>query len=186
MIEAWYRHRALRTVAVIAAGAVIGLLVYLFVLRDDDGSDEGQVRPGQPAVATEDDLAELASVLGHPIYWIGPQEGAELEVTRLPDDRVYVRYLTKGARIGDPRPDFFTVGTYPVKRAQRVLQGYAEQEGSIVESTGDGAMVVTNEDFPNSVYMAFPDQDDLQIEVYDEDSELALEIATSGAVRPAE
>jgi hypothetical protein len=45
--------------------------------------------------------------------------------------------------------------------------------------------VVTNENTPNSVYIASKDSD-VQVEVYDPDPDRALEIAMSGAVRPVE
>jgi hypothetical protein len=183
VIDAWYRFPALRLGAVVAVAAVAGLLVWVLVLRDDEGGGE-MATIGQPVAASEAELAELAGELGHPVYWIGPQDGTELEVTRLEDDRVYVRYLDEGVGLGDPRPEFTTVGTYPTKRALPTLQRAAEQEGAIVESTGDGGFVVTNETAPNSVYIAYPDQEDLQVEVYDPDPERALEIATSGAVQP--
>src|SRR5690349_21787017 len=41
-------------------------------------------------------LTALPGVLGHPVYWAGPRAGATYELTRSPDGRVYIRYLTGG------------------------------------------------------------------------------------------
>lgn len=182
MPEAWYRFPAVRTGAVIAVAALAGFLVWLFAIREGDETS-APIRGGQPVELSEDELVRVAQEVGHPVYWIGPQEGTELEVTQLKDDRVYVRYLDEGAAPGDPRPRFFTVGTYPLKNPYEALQDVAQEPGAIVEDGADGALVVTNEENPNSVYLAYEDSD-VQVEVYDPDPDRALEIATSGAVLP--
>ncbi len=183
MPESWYRFPAVRAGAVIAVAALAGFLVWLLVIREDENPTPKA--GSQPVELSEDELASVADDVGHPVYWIGPQEGTELEVTQLRDDRVYVRYLDKGASAGDPRPKFFTVGSYPFKNPYKALTDVAEQLGAIVEQTPDGALVVTNENNPNSVYVASKDSE-VQVEVYDPDPEKALEIAMSGAVRPVD
>src|SRR6476646_5979771 len=40
------------------------------------------------------ELRALPTVLGHPLYWAGPRAGTTYELTRSPDGRVYVRYLS--------------------------------------------------------------------------------------------
>ncbi len=167
----------------IAVAAVIGFLVWVLVIREDE--EPAPVSGSQPVTLSEDELVQVAEDVGHPVYWIGPQEGAELEVTQLKDGRVYVRYLEKGAEAGDPRPQFFTVGSYPLDDPYQALKDVSEQVGAIVESTPDDELVVTNENTPNSVYIASKDSE-VQVEVYDPDPDRALEIATSGAVRPVE
>jgi hypothetical protein len=168
---------------VIAVAAVAGFLIWLFVIREDETT--APVTGSEPVTVSEDELVQVAADVGHPVYWIGPQEGTELEVTTLDDGRVYVRYLDKGAQAGDPRPQFFTVGSYPLDDPYQALKDVAEQVGAIVKKTPDDELVVTNENTPNSVYIASKDSE-VQVEVYDPDPDRALEIATSGAVQPVE
>ena len=167
----------------IAVAAVAGFLIWVLVIREDE--EPAPATGNQPVTLSEDELVQVAEDVGHPVYWIGPQEGAELEVTQLNDGRVYVRYLGQGAEAGDPRPQFFTVGSYPLDDPYQALKDVSEQVGAIVERTPDDELVVTNENTPNSVYIASKDSE-VQVEVYDPDPDRALEIATSGAVQPVE
>lgn len=161
---------------------IVGLLVWLIAIRDDTTSIEADAVPVE---ASEGDLVELSREIGHPIYWLGDLDGTRLEVTRLSNDQVYVRYLDDDAEIGDPRPRFPSVGTYPVDDAYGSLTGAARREGATAEQLEDGALVVQNEEAPTSVHLAYRDQD-LQIEVYDPSPITALRTATSGEVQPVD
>lgn len=169
--------------ALLAVGALAGFLVWLLVLRDDE---EAAVPAGSgPVATTEEGLASLADDLGHPIYWAGAQEGTTLELDHKKNGDVFLRYLTAGAQPGDQGQTYLTVGTYPFPGAYERLQELGQGEGALPSETPDGGYVLTNEDNPTSVYLAYPDQD-LQIEVYDPDPERAFELATSGAITPVE
>lgn len=172
-----------RRVAV-AVGAIIVLAVLAYFLFIRDGDTEVQA-DGQPVAVSEGDLAALAEDIGHPIYWVGERPGTTLEATRLADDQVYIRYLTDDAEAGDPRPQFLTIGTYPVEDAYGTLEQFAERDDSTEEVLDDGGLAVRSDDAPSSVYVAYPDQD-VQIEVYDPSPAQAFRIATSGEVRPVE
>jgi hypothetical protein len=68
---------------VLAIGAAVaaGLLVWLFLIRDDDGgSNDTGAKP-----ATVDDISSLAESLGHPVYWAGPRQGVVYELTETDD-----------------------------------------------------------------------------------------------------
>src|SRR3954447_22106351 len=69
-------------------------------------------RPASTAASVQQ-LKALAVSLGHPVYWAGTQRGVTYELTRTTDGRVYVRYLPAGVAVGDTRPNYLTVGTYP-------------------------------------------------------------------------
>jgi hypothetical protein len=168
--------------ALLALGALAGFLVWLLVLRDDA---EAPPAGGGPIATTQEELAALADELGHPIYWAGEQEGATLELDHKENGDVFLRYLTAGAQPGDQRQTYLTVGTYPFPRAYERLQELGQGKGALPSETPDGAYVVTNEDNPTSVYVAYPEQN-LQIEVYDPDPERAFELATTGALIPVE
>ena len=182
------RTDSLRLGAVLAVAILAGALVYFLLIRggDEDGGAEAMKLPkgAEPVAVSEDELASLSESVGHDVYWAGPQEDATLEVTRTEPGNVFIRYLPEGAEAGDPKPDFLTVGTYPVEDAVGALERASQAEGAVTEETEDGALVVTNESDPTSVHLAYPESD-LQIEVYAPDPDLALEVATSGAIQPA-
>ena len=174
----------LRLGAVIAIALLIAFLVWLLLIRDSGGDTGGDVAAGGSAqIATPDELASLQDELGHPVYWVGERDGDQLELTRTPEDLVYVRYLPEGVVAGDDRPNFLTIGTYPVKDAFDVTTEAGTQKNATSAKASDGGVVVQNSTAPNSVYVAYPGQD-LQIEVYDPDPKEALDLATSGEVKP--
>lgn len=178
----------LRAGAILALALAAGFLVWLLAVRDHDDEPTAAVRAAAadgPVASSAEGLTALQGELGHPVYWVGEQEGSEIELTRTGDDRVYVRYLVEGAEVGDPRPEFLTVGTYPVQGAFEALEQSSGKPGATTDETPDGGLVVTDGDSPTSVYIAYPDQD-LQIEVYDTDPARALGLAVSGDVRPAD
>jgi hypothetical protein len=168
-----------RTGAVVAVALLAAFLVWLLLIRDGGGS--APAAGAGPVAVSEDDLVALADEVGHPVYWAGPVDGAELEATRTQDGQIYVRYLTDGAEVGDETGAFLTVGTYPFPDVQATLEEKADEAGALVNETPDGNLVVTNRNEPTSVYIADPDQE-LQVEVYDPDPERAFTLATSGGI----
>ena len=169
-----------RIVFVTLAAAAAGLLVWLFLIRDDDSgsSTDTGARP-----ATVADISSLAESLGHPVYWAGPRSGVVYELTETDDGRVYVRYLTGGAQIGDPRPNFLTVGTYPVSDPVAALHRAAKESGGQLEDGPRGSIILTSEGNPTSVYLAYPDSQ-YQIEVFAPNGVEASSLARSGAIAP--
>jgi hypothetical protein len=165
---------------VLAGVLVIGLLAWLIF---HDGGDSG-TQPGGPESATVESLRETASSSGMPIYWAGPQNGAELELTNAEGGkRVYVRYLTGGAQPGDPRPKFLTVGTYVFPDATRALKRQSREVGGELRPAPGGATVYVNPDRPQSVYLAYPGVE-VEIEVYDPSPQRALNLVTAGQIVP--
>ena len=63
------------------------------------------------------------------MYRLGPRTGFTYELRRLPNGQVYIRYLPEHVEVGDPRPDFETIGTYPAPNALAALE----------QSSGDDA-----------------------------------------------
>ncbi len=122
--------------------------------------------------------------MGHPVYWAG-QQADRFELTVEPDGNIYIRYLPEGVPVGSRQVSSLTVRTYPYPDAFRTLRRVARQPGAIRDRTPDGGFVVATRAKPTSVYIAYPGMD-LEIEVYDPDADRALEIATSGAIRPIE
>jgi hypothetical protein len=181
-----YGRPGIRVGAVIAVAAVAGFLVWYLVIRSDDGNEAANVKAGSgPVAASESDLATLSDKLGQPIYWAGPQPDTQLELTRTTTGRIYVRYLSPGAKIGDRKAGFLTVGTYPFENAYQALQKAADRPGAKVGHIDNGGLVVTNRSSRNSVYLAYRDES-FQVETYDPDPARALSLVTAGDVRPVD
>jgi hypothetical protein len=138
------------------------------------------VTPIGPVAMSSAALLAFAQGLGRPIYWIGPAPGFTYEFTRTSAGNVFVRYLPKGVQVGDRRPAFTTVGTYPYPGALAALK--AVPKAKTVNVAGGGVLVSTASD-PRSVHLAYPGVD-YQIEVYDPVAGRARVIALSGRVRP--
>ncbi len=173
----------------VLAVALVAFLAWFFLIRDDDsdGPRQGAATTesaGEPFAASEDDLRELAADSDFPIYWAGESGDTTIEVTETEDGRVYVRYLD-AAEVGDPRPNFLTIGSYEVKDAYDVLKEFSESEDALSSEVPGGGIAALSQDVPTSVYVAFPEED-VQIEVYDPDPDEAFAVATSGDIEPVE
>ena len=168
-------------IGVVLAAAIIAFLV---LNGGDDGGSESSDARGPEAVSA-DELRELPSSLGHPVYWAGERPGTQYELRVDEDGNVFIRYLGSDAEVVARNVPAFTVGTYPFSDAYGALQGLVSRPGAIRAKTPDGGLVVTNESNPESVYIAYPGSD-YEIEVFDPDAAAALRAATSGRIEPIE
>ncbi|MCW3011910.1 MAG: hypothetical protein JWO90_2314, partial [Solirubrobacterales bacterium] len=138
----------------------------------------------KPVAATPASLAALAKERDRPVYWAGPAPAdGTYELTRTPDGSVYVRYLTGGAAIGDPRPDFLTVGSYPQKSPFKTVTDASKRAGARVEKLEDGGLAVANRARPNSWYLAYPKGTQL-VELYAPSAERARSLVRAERVVP--
>ncbi len=167
----------------ILAGILVLVVVGWLVFHDDSSSDSAD---DEPAAAGVERLREIAGEKGSPVYWAGPQEDAELEVTTAEgNERVYVRYLTGDAEPGDPRADFLTVGSYSFPDAAEALRKQAQQPGGVLKAGAGGTTIYFSRKRPQSVYLAYPGVD-VEVEVYDPDPQRALELVTEGEIVPVD
>lgn len=168
--------------AILAVVAVV-LIVWLVFLNDDD-EDTAPAADGRPAIVDPDDLSDVADRAGHPIYWVGEQDGKELELTETSNGRVYVRYLDEGTEPGIRSARFLTIATYPLANPIIGLRRTAKQrKGAELARSRDDAVVLVDPATPGSVRLAYPGSEQ-QIEVYSPDPKQALRLATSGDVEP--
>ena len=137
----------------------------------------------QPVKASADALRKVASVVGHPVFWVTGQTPATYELTQTARGQIYIRYLPKDVALGDPRPNFLTVGTYPQSNAFAAVQRGAKQAGAIVAHLPDGGVMVSQKAKPTSVFFATPTSSVL-VEVFDPTAGRAATLVTSGAVEP--
>jgi hypothetical protein len=164
----------------LAAVALAALLVVL--LTGDDGAE---VEVGKATEVSAGELREFARDRGGPVYWAGEVPGQKLELTENERDYVYVRYLPDIAPIGDQKPSYTTVATYPVKDAFAVATRQGEARGRVEREVPGGGVAVYYRARATSVYLAFPGQDVL-VEVYDPQAAEARALALSGRVLPIE
>jgi hypothetical protein len=178
--------RRLRIGAAIVVAVAAAFLVWLLLIRDsgDGGDGSGSPAAGTPArAASVEDLKALPSSLGHDVYWAGTKSGYTYELTRTEHGEIYLRYLPPGVQVGDRRPRFLTVGTYPNAGAFAALKKASRRKGAITRSIAGGGLAVTNKTIPRSVYFAYPGSDFLQ-EVFDRSPKIARSLVISGRVRP--
>jgi hypothetical protein len=138
---------------------------------------------GAPAGVSVRQLTKLSGSVGHPVYWAGAERGSTYEWSRTKDGRVSIRYLPPGAKAGDPKPKFLTVGTYPQANAFAVLKATAKKQGVPTTKLRGGGLAFADKTRPTSVYLAYPAWD-YQIEVYDPSPDRARRLVVSGKVVP--
>jgi hypothetical protein len=173
--------------AAIVAAALVAVIAYIVLFGGDDhGSNANQGRLASKRVLPADasKVRQLATQQGHPVYWAGPAGAETFEWTDTSDGRIYIRYLTGGAKVGDPSPDFLTVGTYPVAvgDAATAVRRAAKNPGARTLKVGGDGTALVNENNPSSVYLAYPGSK-YQVEVYDPGPARALKLVTSGKIQ---
>jgi hypothetical protein len=181
-----------RLLAAVAAAAVAIAVVAWLVVRGGGTTNNAStttttattttssVTPLGPVAATQATLVTFAEALKRPIYWAGPVPGDTYEFTETTAGNIYVRYLPKGVKVGDPRAAFRVVGTYPYANALAALEGIAGKNGLHLPG---GGLVVPSAGYPKSVHMAYPGVA-YEIEVFDPVPGHARAIALSGQVTP--
>jgi hypothetical protein len=175
--------RARAPSVLIAAGVVLavvlGLVIWLLVRGDGKTN-----RSRAPATAASiQRLNRFASSVGHPIYWAGSQPRFTYELSQTKDGRVYIRYLPRGVKVGNPNPNFLTVGTYPQSHAFSTLRATAKKQGMQTIQLEGGGLAFQYKSRPASVYLAYP-RSDYQIEVFDPSPARALQLVVSGQIQP--
>jgi len=176
---------------VVGAAIVVAVVVAFLLLRgsDDDrgrvvsGATGATAAQGRPVAITPGRLTALAEERDRPVYWIGPSRGRTYELTETPDGSLYLRYLDGGARIGDRRPNFLTVGTYPQADALETVTRASRRAGAQVERLEDDGLAFADRSRPNSWYLAYPDSEEL-VEVFSPKAGRAAQLVRAGRVVP--
>jgi len=182
----WARRPDVRIGAVVAVAVAAALVVWLVVIRDDSNgssTESARVTAIPPVAASPDRLRELSVQAGRPVYWLGARDNRTYELTRTPQDRIFVRYLPKGVAAGAQEAKYTLVGTYPVDNAYGVLKELAKAGGESSFTAPKGGFAVYSTEHPTNIYLAYPGSD-VQIEVYASSAEHARELITSGQVVP--
>jgi hypothetical protein len=172
--------RKVRIAALLGLGLVAIVFGLMLILDDSDESSNGGAS-GAAKIVSVEELQETAANGETPIYWAGPQDEAELELSQPEAGRTFVRYLTGGAEAGDPGAGFLTVATYADDHAVSALKRQGKEPGGVLASAPGGATVYFSRSNPHSVYLAYPGVA-VQIEVYNPDFKRALQLVESGQI----
>lgn len=179
----WARRHEVRVGAVIAVALAIAVVVWLVAVRGG-GSSKAKITSISPTAATPDRLRALAKDVGHPIYWAGPAENMTYELTETSSGRIFVRYLPESVPVGTSRSGYTIVGTYPVDNAYDVLNGLARKSGESSFPAPRGGFAVFGKETSTNIYLAYPDEKNVQIEVYDPSPKQARSLIDSGRIAP--
>jgi hypothetical protein len=132
-----------------------------------------------PSAASAADLRSLVAELKHPVYWAGPRKRYTYELTRTPTGRIYIRYLPPGVPVGDSRPSYVTVATYPFPNAYAALKKTASP-GATMRLAGGGIGVVDGS-YKRSIHIAYPGVN-YEIEVYDPSPRAGRKLVAAGKI----
>jgi len=165
--------------AVAAAGAVVAFLL----LRNGGGTPALPSPNGGPALVSQAQLERLAASTDHPVYWAVPKDGYSYELTVTSNGRIYVRYLPRGVKSGDPRPAFLVVGTYAQPGSYAYLRHAATEAHSVSLGIDNGGLALFNSTRPTSVYFTYP-RAKYQVEVYDPSGDSARRLVLAGKITP--
>jgi hypothetical protein len=163
----------------------VAVVVIAILLISGGGDDNGGGGAVSPTLASGDDLTNLAKDAGHVVYWAGERPGTRTEFQKDSEGNVYIRYLPQSGNPASERNSSLTIGSYPVGDAVAGLEVVAKRPGANTYKlpSTPGALVVNNDNKPNSVYLAFPGSS-VQIEVYDPNEAEALKTALQGEIVP--
>lgn len=174
-----------RRAVLIAAGlvAVVAVVVAILFLTGAVGGRSTRSESLGAREVSVQDLRDYATSRDQAVYWAGDLPGRRIELSEAGEGNVFVRYLTGDAVVGDGRPAFTTVGTYPLDGAYREIQRRGRTKGMETRPAPGGGLATWSEKRPSSVYLAYPGSD-LLVEVYDPDPQRARTLALSGEVGP--
>src|SRR5919109_4242044 len=173
------RMPAVLIAVALALGIVVAVAVWLLVSGDDEA---GRPRRAPAKAASIRALNAFASSVGHPVYWAGSQPRFTYELSRTKDGRIYIRYLPPGVKLGDSRPNYLTVGTYPQRRAFATLRATARKQQARTIRLAGGGLAFQDRNRPESAYLAYPGSD-YQIEFFDPRPGRAQALVASGQIK---
>ena len=172
-----------------AIAIAIGVVIFAWLLLkdDDDGtSSSGSTTPGEaegsgPVEAGLGDLREVAASSSVPVYWAGERPGHRMERTQTASGRVFVRYLPLSVAIGEERPAYLTVGTYPTGNAFGAVQAVGRRTGGATRIPGGGLLVGARRS--ERAHFSYPDAG-YQVEVFAPVPGQARKLVLDGKVQP--
>jgi hypothetical protein len=160
---------------------LVSTALLLAVVGGHDGGSGPSSEAAPPHLVGPRELVEVEESLGYPIYWAGPRRATGLELSLEGDGSAFVRYLPDGVDVGDPRPSFLVVGSYPIADAAAALRRTAKKEGVDVAAGPGASVLVERPSAPGSVYLAYPGTA-VEVEVFSPRKGEARRLVESGAI----
>jgi hypothetical protein len=173
----------LRIGILVVVAAIVGVGLWLALSHNSKhnrGGNAGNiVKPIGPVLESQNYLASLALLSHQPIYWAGPKRGVGYEFTRVGrNDWIYIRYLPKGAKVGNKSAKYLVVSTYPFYNAYNRLKKGSHNKGV---AGPNGSYIWQRPNHPTSVLIAWP-KVNYEVEVYHPNPAKAAAVAESGQV----
>jgi hypothetical protein len=169
---------------VIVLALVIGAVAWL-VARDTGSGVQTAPPLSDVSLVDESEFGSVAQNAGHAVYWVGPQDGTNVELTKQPEGGVRIRYPDDDLAAAQGSTETLTIGSYPRADANAELDDFAARPDVVVRRSPDGRRVVLSRQRPTSVYFASPDNG-VEVEVYDPSPQRAVAVALSDEVLPME
>jgi hypothetical protein len=168
--------------------AAVGALVWSLASSDSAGSTDpnaatAPVEGVAARIVSVPTLRALANANGRPLYWAGARPETRIEYTRRTDGTTFVRYLTGGAKAGDPNARYLVVATYVQPDAYARVSAIASRTHLVEARLPDGGIAITRPGRPQNIHLVYPKLP-YQIEVYAPTAQQARQIVFAGAVKP--
>jgi len=112
--------------------------VVVWLAGGDDNRQTAEV--GVPTEASVEDLRDFAIERGNPVFWGARTNWTKLELTETSRGHVFVRYLPESTPIGDDKPQFTTVATYPQPNALSRVRRPGTRQGVVTRKLGGGGL----------------------------------------------
>jgi hypothetical protein len=175
-----------RVLIVVGVALLAGIAVWFLTgcNRDENNSEVMAGAANGARIVSTDDLGGLPDEVGHNVFWAGEKDDTDLEFSDDESGNVHLRYLTDGAEAGTPQQTFLDIGTYPFQGAYETTKNLATQQKLTPVDVGEDGIGFFDPKNPYSVILAFPDEPDLQIEVYHPEKNAALDVVRSGDIVP--
>lgn len=173
----------IRVGAALAGVLVVALVLWIVLSDGDEPSQPNTVPQITGPRLDERALVQRTRSLDPRPYWVGPLDDHTYELTITPTGRTFVRYLPAGVNPGDPRPDFLTVATYPLRSSGlAALRRAGREKGAQTADLPGGARIVTNPAHPTSAFYARRGWE-FEVEVYHPTPGEAMRLVLSEAVQ---
>lgn len=170
--------------AAIAAIAITALIVAAISSQHPEvraaAPLSSSLQDGEPHILSEAELYDFGAENG-PVYWAGPREDVQYELTYTTAGSVYIRYLPAGVSVGDDNDAYLTVGNYMVDDGYNQLIEWGAVDGNLITPAQSGAVIVTQVSDLLRAYFAFPDAS-LQVEVFHPEEGKASELVSDGSL----
>jgi hypothetical protein len=175
------RARVLGTLVAVFATIAVALAAFLlWPLLTGATNDSPAADSTWPRIVSEAELREFGAING-PVYWAGPEDNMQYELTITNTGTFYIRYLPEGTAVGDPGDNFLSVATYPNIDGYDNLVQAGARDGATAVLTEGGALIVATPEAPLSTYFSF-EGSGFQVEVFSPDEGVSMELVKAGTV----